>query len=216
MHQINFSESCPWKKPPAMSAMSFSIKDAKHVLYPHDGPLVVTLKVANYLIHRILVDGGSSGNILSLLTFEKLMTEREHLQLVRYPVIGFMRSSVKPEGIIKLPVRMGENEDVRDAMVEFLVVDVSGAYNTIVGRSFIHDVHGVVSTHHLTMLYACFQAGYDNKDKGKSGDSQIMLLNGFEATDTKDSSRRFESSNAEGEESQEKGDGRRGKFREKR
>lgn len=50
-------------------------------------------------------------------------------------------------------VRVGENEEARDIMAEFLVVDVSGAYNAIVGCLFIHDVQWVVSTYHLTMLY---------------------------------------------------------------
>lgn len=72
-----------------MSAMSITVEDAKHVVYPHDDPLVFILKVSNCLIHKIFVDKGSSTNILFLLTFEKLMIGREHLQLVRYLVIGF-------------------------------------------------------------------------------------------------------------------------------
>ena len=44
------------------------------------------------------------------------------------------------EGLITLPVRIGENEAARDVMVEFLIVDVPGAYNAIIGRSFIYDV----------------------------------------------------------------------------
>ncbi|XP_010667067.3 uncharacterized protein LOC104884166 [Beta vulgaris subsp. vulgaris] len=59
-HQVNFNASLPWKNPPAMPAMSFTLEDAKHVVYPHDDPLVVTLKVSNCLVHRILVDGGNS------------------------------------------------------------------------------------------------------------------------------------------------------------
>lgn len=81
-----------------MPAMSFSVEDVKHVIYPHDNPLVVTLKVANCLIHKIMVEGGSSANILFLSTFEKLMIGREHLQPVRYLVIGFMGASAISEG----------------------------------------------------------------------------------------------------------------------
>lgn len=66
-----------------MSAMLFMLEDAKHVVYPHDDPPVVTLKVSNFLIHRILVDGGSSANILYLSKFEMLMIGQEHLKSVR-------------------------------------------------------------------------------------------------------------------------------------
>ena len=58
-----------------------------------------------------------------------------------------------PEGLILLPVRIGENDTVRDVMAEFLVVDVPQVYNAIIRRPFIHDVQGVISTYHLTMLY---------------------------------------------------------------
>ncbi|XP_057248568.1 uncharacterized protein LOC130590366 [Beta vulgaris subsp. vulgaris] len=131
----------------------FHTKDAEHVVFPHDDPLVVTLRISNCLVHRILVDGGSSANILYLSTFEKLMIGREYLKPVRYPVIGFTGASVTPEGLVSLPVRIGDGNEVRDVMTEFLVVDVPGAYNAIVGRPLIHDVQGIVSTYHLTMLY---------------------------------------------------------------
>ncbi|XP_057252269.1 uncharacterized protein LOC130592118 [Beta vulgaris subsp. vulgaris] len=152
-HQVNFNESMKWRHPPAMPAMTFTLKDAEHVVFPHDDPLVVTLRISNCLVHRILVDGGSSANILYLSTFEKLMIGREYLKPVRYPVIGFTGASVTPEGLVSLPVRIGDGNEVRDIMTEFLVVDVPGAYNAIVGRPLIHDVQGVVSTYHLTMLY---------------------------------------------------------------
>ena len=44
--------------------LSFSEEDAQGVVMPHDDALVVTLTVANHAIHRILVDNGSSADIL--------------------------------------------------------------------------------------------------------------------------------------------------------
>lgn len=71
--------------------MEEAASNASHVIYPHDDPLVVTLKVSNCLIHRIVVDGGSYANILYLSTLEKLMIAREPLKRVRYPVTGKSR-----------------------------------------------------------------------------------------------------------------------------
>lgn len=107
-HPVNFNESMQWKKPPAMLAMSFTVEDAKHVIYPHDDPLVVTLKVSNCLIHEILFDGESSLNIRFFSTFEKLMISRVHLKPIRYPVIRFTGASVIPKGLITLQVCVGE------------------------------------------------------------------------------------------------------------
>jgi hypothetical protein len=44
--------------------LSFSEEDARGVVMPYDDALVVTLTVANHGIHRILVDNGSSADIL--------------------------------------------------------------------------------------------------------------------------------------------------------
>jgi hypothetical protein len=47
-----------------LMVISFSEKDAKGVMMPHDDELVVTLTVANHMIHQILVDNGSLADIL--------------------------------------------------------------------------------------------------------------------------------------------------------
>ncbi|XP_022159110.1 uncharacterized protein LOC111025549 [Momordica charantia] len=45
--------------------IEFSEDEATHLLHPHNDALVIALKIANVKVHRILVDGGSSANILS-------------------------------------------------------------------------------------------------------------------------------------------------------
>ena len=75
-HQVNFNESMQKRRTPVMTAMSFTLEGAKHVVYPHDDPLGVTLKVSNCIIHN-LSRRGSSINILYLSAFEKLMVGRE-------------------------------------------------------------------------------------------------------------------------------------------
>ena len=65
------------------------------------------------------------------------MIGREHLKPVRYPVVGFTGASVVPERLIMLRVKIGENEEARDVMAEFLVVDVLGVNNAIVTSRFL-------------------------------------------------------------------------------
>jgi hypothetical protein len=50
--------------------LSFSEEDARGVVMPHEDALVVTLTVANHGIHRILVDNGSSADILYWPAFQ--------------------------------------------------------------------------------------------------------------------------------------------------
>ena len=50
--------------------LSFLEEDARGVAMPHDDTLVVTLTVANHTIHQILVDNGSSADILYWPVFQ--------------------------------------------------------------------------------------------------------------------------------------------------
>lgn len=56
----------PSKQTRTMKATSitFGDEDFKGVLYHHDDALVVTLLIANYTTHRILIDNGSSTSVL--------------------------------------------------------------------------------------------------------------------------------------------------------
>ena len=44
--------------------IGFSEEDAKRIHHPHDDALVVSVHVGDYNVHRMLVDNGSSANIL--------------------------------------------------------------------------------------------------------------------------------------------------------
>lgn len=49
--------------------ITFSTEDAWGVSQPHDNALVVMLVVSNYVTHCILIDNGSSTNILYFSAF---------------------------------------------------------------------------------------------------------------------------------------------------
>ncbi|XP_056691831.1 uncharacterized protein [Spinacia oleracea] len=152
-HQVNYHNSGKWPAPPKIPQCTFAEDDCKGIIYPHDDPMVLALDVANRKIHRILIDGGSSANILFWPAFQELQIEEKHVKPVNYPVIGFTRATVIPEGIVSLPVQIGQGKDIKDVMVDFMIVKVPAAYNAILGRPFIHDAGAVVSTYHLTMMY---------------------------------------------------------------
>ena len=64
-HHVNLTEERPAKElRTAPYAITFSDEDFKGVHHPHDDALVVSMTIANFKVRRILVDNGSSADIL--------------------------------------------------------------------------------------------------------------------------------------------------------
>ena len=133
--------------------ISFSDKDMEGIQHPHDDPLVLTIIVANFQVRRILVDNGSSADILFVEVYDKLNLGRERLQPIRSPLIGFLGEKVYPLGSITLPVIVGIAPRSSMVMVNFLVIDCPSAYNIILGRPALNTLRVVPSTYHLILCF---------------------------------------------------------------
>ena len=51
-------------------AISFTDEDAERIHHPHDDAIVITLLIADYITRRVLVDNGSSADILYYPAFQ--------------------------------------------------------------------------------------------------------------------------------------------------
>ena len=63
------------------------------------------------------------------------------------PLVAFDGTKVFPKGIARLMVHAAE----RTLPVNFLMIESKSVFNTIMGREWIHAMHGVVSTLHQVM-----------------------------------------------------------------
>jgi hypothetical protein len=79
-------------------AITFTSEDEAGVSYPHDDALVVTLMIANYTIHRILVDNGSSADILFLPAFEKMKIEQKRVAPAPIPLVDLQEKRCSQRG----------------------------------------------------------------------------------------------------------------------
>ncbi|XP_062155145.1 uncharacterized protein LOC133863185 [Alnus glutinosa] len=146
------------KKPPKSrkrdaQVIGFSDDDYAGVSLPHTDALVLSLAIANHKIHRILVDTGSSADILYRSAFEQMKIDRSKVIPARHSLVGFTGEQVLPLGSIELPVTAGMYPRQRTIMVRFLIIDRPSAYNAILGRTALNEFRAVTSTPHLSMKF---------------------------------------------------------------
>ena len=79
-------------------------KDAERIHHPHDDAIVITLLIADYTTRRVLVDNGSSADILYYLAFQQMKLGRDQLHPVNSPLVGFGGIKVQLVGTISFPV----------------------------------------------------------------------------------------------------------------
>src|SRR6266487_3749988 len=117
-------------------------------------PLLVRAKMANFDVRRILVDQGSSCDIMYSGLFKVLqLTEENLVPYVGSDHQGFNGSTTKPWGYVDLIVTFGENKAMKSVKVKFLVVDCPSLYNCIIGRPTLAELFAVSSTIHLKLKY---------------------------------------------------------------
>ena len=115
--------------------------------------LVVSIRIEDYNMHRVLVDNGSSADILYYLAFQQMGIGRERLISTNAPLVDFGGTRMLPLGAITLSVVVGNYPQQIAKNVTFLVVDCSSAYNAILGRPTLNSWKAVTSTYHLMIKF---------------------------------------------------------------
>ena len=89
VQNVQLSRRSPRMRITDEQAITFTNKDAERIHHPHDDVIVITFLIANYTTRRVLVDNGSSANILYYLAFQQMRLERDQLCLMNLPLVGF-------------------------------------------------------------------------------------------------------------------------------
>ena len=88
--------------------LGFSEEDKQGTLQPHYDALVVTIRIEVYDVKRMLVDQGSGAEIKYPDLYRGLNLRPEDLERYDSPLMGFDGRMVVPQGMIRLPVQVGD------------------------------------------------------------------------------------------------------------
>nr|AAL91597.1 Putative gag-pol precursor [Oryza sativa Japonica Group]AAP51761.1 retrotransposon protein, putative, Ty3-gypsy subclass [Oryza sativa Japonica Group] len=108
----------------------------KTAVIPRRYPIVVEPTIRNIKVARVLIDGGSSINLLFASALDAMGIPRSELTPTDQPFHGITpQSSSKPLGKITSPVTFGQANNFRTEQITFDVVEFDTAYNAIIGRT---------------------------------------------------------------------------------
>ena len=141
------------KLPRLDTSITFSDSDLEGCQHPHDDPLVIRAVVANKKIHRVLIDNGSSADIIFASAFDKIGIGREKLEPVSTHLRGFFGEKVLLVGSIQLVLTLGNPPCQATTTARFLVVDAPSAYNMLLGRPSLNAIKAIPSAYHLVIKF---------------------------------------------------------------
>ncbi|CAH9133280.1 unnamed protein product [Cuscuta epithymum] len=143
----------PMKKKVRREPICFTDDDLPPCPSPHRDAMVIKMEINDLVIHRTLVDTGSSVNIMYLDTFEKLKLSKGKLHPIKTPLSGFTGDSIEAEGVVTVPVEVGDTSHKVKLNMEFVVVRLTCAHNLILGRPGLEDLQCIVSPAHLCIKF---------------------------------------------------------------
>ncbi|XP_024007921.1 uncharacterized protein LOC112083930 [Eutrema salsugineum] len=130
-------------------AITFTEADTEGVDMPHNDPLVIELWVADCEVSRILVDTGSSVDLIFKETLDKMDLANHHLKSSVKPLTGFNGDTVYSIGTIRLSVYAAKTT----RLVKFVVIDKPAIYNVILGTPRLQFMKAVPSTYHQCLKF---------------------------------------------------------------
>jgi hypothetical protein len=102
--------------------------------HPGRYPLIIYPIVKDAKLNRVLLEGGSSLNLLFLKIFDQMGLPRSLLHPSWAPFHGIVPgTAATPIGQISLPVTFGTRENFRIENIQFEVADFETAYNAFLG-----------------------------------------------------------------------------------
>ncbi|XP_048605779.1 uncharacterized protein LOC125583196 [Brassica napus] len=131
---------------------------------PHNDPLLVDLDIGECLVAKVLIDTGSSVDLIFRDTLDKMGVDLRDMKPSSRRLTGFNGASEQMIGTIRLPVYAGGITRT----VKFSIIRTKAPYNAILGTPWLHSMKAVPSTYHQCVKFP----GKDGKTQTIQGDQQ--------------------------------------------
>lgn len=134
---------------PIDGTIVFRAIDPARVLQPHRDAFILTLGVRDFDVKRILVDPGSSADLLQVSVIKQMGFMPSSLENPGRILFGFNGSSTTSLGDVILPVQAGPVI----LNILFSVVEDLSPFNAILGCTWLHGMKVIPSTYHQVVSF---------------------------------------------------------------
>ena len=110
---------------------------------------MITLRIGDYDVKRVMVDGGSGAEVMYPDLYKGLGLKPEDLMPYNSPLMSFDGKLVIPKGMIRLPIQTSP----KIVEMNFIMVDTYSPYTTIVGRPWLHTLGAIASSLHQKVKF---------------------------------------------------------------
>ena len=111
------------------------------------------LKVEEFNIHWVLIDNGSTADIIYLPAFQQMKLDKRRIKPFTSPLVSFTGDRIIPRGIVTLTIITGTYLAQVTKEIDFLIVDCISTYNIILGRPALNRLRAVTSTYYLKVKF---------------------------------------------------------------
>lgn len=147
--KANTSQKWQQQSPSSNASLTFTYADTDELDKPHNNPLFIELLVRDCEMTYILVDTGSSVDLIFKETLDKMSIKDAKVKPGTKPLTGFTGETTMTMETIKLPVYIeGINK-----LVKFSILDKPAIYNVILGTPWTHAMGAVALTYNQCVKF---------------------------------------------------------------
>ena len=164
---------------------------------PTIDPMFISTTIGLAFVKRILIDCGSSVNIIFKKAYDQMKLETKDLKPSKARIHGFNGAATEGVGYVELPVELGQGKHMRVRILPFIVLDVDSPYNVFLGRLALAEFRAALAPWCLTLKFptdsgvgvvhgdqatgrTCYVAELreaQRREKGKVADRSVHIRN---------------------------------------